>query len=130
MDDDRSDDPPRPGGSSGPRPGGRSGPPPGPTAPWDPGAWQPVPPWLADRYARGRSHAETALILGILGVVLLPVLAPFAIWQAREAEKLGVPATAGRVLGWVGTVLLGVFLLFLVLWLVAAAFLIGFGGGG
>ncbi|GAB2621433.1 hypothetical protein GCM10009696_28950 [Kocuria himachalensis] len=122
MDDDRSDDTPRPGGSSGP--------PPGPTAPWDPGAWQPVPPWLADRYARGRSHAETALILGILGVVLLPVLAPFAIWQAREAEKLGVPATAGRVLGWVGTVLLGVFLLFLVLWLVAAAFLIGFGGGG
>ncbi len=129
MDDDRSDDTPRPGGRSGPPPGS-SGPPPGPTAPWDPGAWQPVPPWLGDRYARGRSHAETALILGILGVVLLPVLAPFAIWQAREAEKLGVPATAGRVLGWVGTVLLGVFLLFLVLWLVAVAFLIGSGGGG
>jgi hypothetical protein len=129
VDDDRSDDTPRPGGRSGPPPGS-SGPPPGPTAPWDPGAWQPVPPWLGDRYARGRSHAETALILGILGVVLLPVLAPFAIWQAREAEKLGVPATAGRVLGWVGTVLLGVFLLFLVLWLVAVAFLIGSGGGG
>ncbi len=113
-----------------PRPGGPAGPPPAPPAPGDPGVWQPVPPWLADRYARGRSHAETALILGILGVVLLPVLAPFAVWQAREAEKLGVPATAGRVLGWVGTVLLGVFLVFLVLWLVAAAFLLGSGGGG
>jgi len=68
-------------------------------------------------------------VLGILGVVVLPLLGPFAIWQANEAEKLGVPATAGRVLGWVGTVLLGVFLLFFGIWITAVLFLIASNGG-
>ena len=51
--------------------------------------------------------------------MVLPLLSPFAPWQARAAEKLGVPATAGKVLGWVGTVLPGLFLASVPLWLVA-----------
>lgn len=70
MDDDRSDSPPRPDGPGGAHGSGGLGPPP----PWGP------PPWQAQRFAVGRSHADTALILGILGVVVLPLLGPFAIW--------------------------------------------------
>ena len=118
MDDDRSPFPPRPDGRGDHAPHGAYGPPP----------WAPPPPWQAERVAEGRSHAETALILGILGLVVLPVLAPFAIWQAGKAEKLGVPATAGRVLGWVGTVLLGVVVVFFVLALAGLALVAGAGG--
>ncbi|MEX5300163.1 hypothetical protein RCG67_15430 [Kocuria sp. CPCC 205292] len=125
MDDDRSDSPPRPDGPGGtpgpggPAPAGGYGPPP---------PWGPSPQW--ERFAVGRSHADTALILGILGVVVLPLLGPFAIWQAKEAEKLGTPATPGKVLGWVGTVLLGLFLVLFALWLAGVAFLLSSGGGG
>ncbi|MGX5358372.1 DUF4190 domain-containing protein [Kocuria sp. KH4] len=135
MDDDRPDfpqHPDRPGGATGrgdaPGPGGA--PVPGGSAPaggyGPPPPWGPPPSW--ERFAAGRSHADTALILGILGVVVLPLLGPFAIWQAGEAEKLGVPATPGRVLGWIGTVLLAVAVLVLVLWLIAVVFLISSGG--
>jgi uncharacterized Tic20 family protein len=52
------------------------------------------------------SAATMSLIFGILGVVLLPIVfGPLAIWQAKKAERLGKPATAGKVLGWIGVAL-------------------------
>ena len=75
--------------------------------------------------ADANSAATLSLVLGILGIVILPILAPFAIWQANKAEKLGKPATAGKVLGWIGVAFLAigvlVFLFFLVALLVGAS---------
>lgn len=52
------------------------------------------------------SAATLSLVFGILAVVLLPIVfGPLAVWQARKAERLGKPATAGKVLGWIGIVL-------------------------
>ncbi len=76
---------------------------------------------------RNNSKATTALILGILGLVLCQILSIFAIIVGKEAEREirysggtqggeGL-ATAGRVLGWIGVVMfvivvLAVFVLF------------------
>lgn len=74
------------------------------------------------------SQAVTALVLGILGLVTCPVLGPFA-WQIgqkeldaidegrRPAQNRGT-ANAGKILGIVGTALLGISLLVLVFFLV------------
>ena len=72
------------------------------------GRWEYVPanPQDAQRYAEASRSADLSLILGILGVTVLPVLGPFALWRATKAEKLGGRATAGKVLGWVGIVML------------------------
>ncbi|HKF81274.1 MAG TPA: hypothetical protein VKB17_10660 [Thermoleophilaceae bacterium] len=58
-----------------------------------------------------------ALILGIVGLVLCGIAAPFAWWQGQSAERaidasggtLGGKgmATTGKILGIVGTVILG-----------------------
>ncbi len=56
--------------------------------------------------ADANSAATLSLVFGILGVVVLPILAPLALWQARKAEKLGKSATAGKVLGWIGVAFL------------------------
>lgn len=82
-----------------------------------PGRWEyvPVSPQDAQQQVQAAKSAETSLVLGIIGVVMLPVLAPFALWQAYKSEKLGGRATAGKVLGWVGVALL----ILGVLWLVA-----------
>lgn len=59
--------------------------------------------------------SQMSLIFGILSVVLLGIVfGPLAIWQASKAERLGAAATAGKVLGWVGTVLGALGLLWLV----------------
>ncbi|WP_233542791.1 DUF4190 domain-containing protein [Kocuria tytonis] len=72
------------------------------------GRWEYVPggPEDAQRYAQASKSADTSLVLGILAVTVLPILAPFAVWQASKAEKLGGRATPGKVLGWVGVALL------------------------
>ena len=53
---------------------------------------------------------------------MLPLLAPFAVWQASKAEKLGGRATAGKILGWVGVALL----ILVVLWVIFLMAIWGF----
>ena len=83
------------------------------------GRWEYVPgsPQDAQRYAEASKSTDLSLILGILGVTVLPFLGPFALWQATKAEKLGGRATAGKVLGWVGIVMLVLMVVWLVLML-------------
>lgn len=101
-------------------------PPPGYGAPPPPGYGAPPPAG----YAVDHPQTTTVLVLGILGVVLCQVVAPFA-WVMgrrvlREIDASGGriggrgPAQAGYVLGIVGTVMLGVGLLFLVVYAVVA----------
>lgn len=63
------------------------------------------------------SQATVALVLGILGLVLCGILAPFA-WNIGSKELAGIEAgrrdpsnrgvaQAGRILGIIGTILLG-----------------------
>ena len=114
-----SQESPYDGGAS----GTRSTPPPyQPTQPYQPyqsGGYQPGPyqsgghqagPYQSYQpsYAalEGEKAAQLSLILGLVGLFVAGfVLGPLAIWQARKAERLGVPATAGKVLGWVVTIL-------------------------
>jgi D-methionine transport system substrate-binding protein len=57
----------------------------------------------------GETRATRSLILGIVGL-FAPIVAPFAIWQAGKARKDGNPAKAGRILGWIGSALLVIWL--------------------
>ncbi|WP_104167843.1 DUF4190 domain-containing protein [Arthrobacter sp. SX1312] len=67
----------------------------------------------------GEKAAQLSLILGLVGFFVAGiVLGPLAIWQARKAERLGVPATAGKVLGWIVTALYGLAILFGILFFV------------
>lgn len=72
------------------------------------GRWEYVPASAQDAQQQDQAarSSEASLVLGILGVVILPILAPFALWQAYKSEKLGGRATSGKVLGWVGVALL------------------------
>lgn len=85
---------------------------------WHAGAvtYQPPPPGAHPQPPRDHPQATTALVLGILGLVLCGVLAPFA-WvvggrAVREIDASGgalggrSQANAGRILGIVGSVLL------------------------
>jgi hypothetical protein len=79
------------------------------------------------------SQSVTVFVLGILSIIVCQVLGPFA-WKMgndevraisegrRSSENLGL-AQAGRICGIVGTCLLGLVLVFFVLWL----FLLMFG---
>jgi hypothetical protein len=70
------------------------------------------------------SNAVLALVLGILGIVLCPVLSPFALVLGKRAEEevdasggtiggRGL-ATAGKITGIVGSVLLGLWVALIV----------------
>jgi hypothetical protein len=78
-----------------------------------------------------QSQAVTALVLGILSIVLCQVLGPFA-WKIGHEELKAITegrrpvanqglAQAGKICGIVGTCLLGLIVLFFVLWLVLLA---------
>lgn len=78
------------------------------------------------------SQATTVLVLGILGLVICQVLGPFAwVMGNRELEAIDAgrrapenrgTANAGRILGIVSTVLLGIGLIIGILVLVGAIF--------
>lgn len=58
------------------------------------------------RTLEGEKAAQLSLILGLVGLFFAGmILGPLAIWQAGKAEKLGVQATPGKVLGWISTIL-------------------------
>ena len=76
-----------------------------------------------------------ALVLGILGLVICPLCGPFAWWQGRSAEGAVAAsggqyggkgmATAGKILGIIGTVVLVLVVIVLIGSLVAGLTLVG-----
>jgi hypothetical protein len=77
-----------------------------------------------------QSQATTALVLGILGLVICQVLGPFA-WSIGNKELQAIDAgrrppenrgtaNAGKILGIVSTVLLGVGIVFIILLIVGS----------
>lgn len=55
--------------------------------------------------SEGQSAATLSLVFGIVGIFVFGfIFGPLAIWQASKAEKLGAPATAGKVFGWIDCV--------------------------
>jgi len=78
--------------------------------------YQPPPP--------DHPQTTTILILGICGLVLCQVLGPFAWWMGNKALReidasngqVGGRDTVkvGRILGIIGTIILGLFILFVV----------------
>ena len=129
-------------GQAGPGQPGPGQPGPGQPGQEQPGYWQqqaqgqqpPYPPphgYPAHgqvHYAPDHPKATTSLVLGILGVVLCQVIAPFA-WSMGKRTLNEIDASQGRlggrgaaqagyVLGIVGTVLLGLSLVFILIYVV------------
>jgi hypothetical protein len=85
-------------------------------------------PMAPQQYAPDHPRATTSLVLGILGVVLCQVLAPFAwVIGKRTVDEIDASggrmggrgsAQAGYILGIVGTVLLGLGVVYLLIMLV------------
>ena len=94
----------------------------------------PIPPPRQDPYPE-QSQAVTALVLGVLSIVVCQLLGPFAwkmgndelraITEGRRSPEGQSMAQAGKITGIVGTCLLALAVAFLVFFLVAA--LLGFG---
>ncbi|WP_435298437.1 hypothetical protein [Timonella sp. A28] len=55
---------------------------------------------------QGQKDAQTSWILGLIGLItsLGIILGPMALHYAKKAERAGVSATAGKVLGWISIV--------------------------
>lgn len=88
-------------------------------------------------YAMDHPKATTSLVLGILGVVLCSIVAPFA-WSMGKKTLTEIDASggqlggrgsaqAGYVLGIVGTVLLAVGIVFLIIYVIIIIAALGFG---
>ena len=108
--------------------------------PWQqPGYPQPgyPQPGYSTQYPPDHPKATTSLVLGILGVVLCQVVAPFAwVMGKRTLDEIDASqgtvggrgaAQAGYILGIVGTVLLGLGLIFAVIWIIFAIAIVGGG---
>ena len=89
------------------------------------------------QYPPDHPKATTSLVLGILGVVLCQVVAPFAwVMGKRTLDEIDASqgtvggrgaAQAGYILGIVGTVLLGLGVIFAVIWIIFAIAIVGGG---
>ncbi len=82
-------------------------------------------PVVADMPGATKSDATTVFILGVLGIVVCQLCAPFA-WKKGNTYRdvcmiHGIDpdglATAGRILGIVGTVILGLNVIFMLIWI-------------
>jgi hypothetical protein len=94
-------------------------------------------PYYQQQYVPVQDHPQstTALILGILGVVLCQVLGPVALFMGRKAMReidasggaLGGRGNAqvGYILGIVGTILLGVGIVIGIIYLIVIIAVIG-----
>jgi uncharacterized Tic20 family protein len=87
--------------------------------PSQPGAYgQPQP-----SKSEGQSAATLSLIFGIVGIVFFGIIfGPLAIWQASKAEKLGVPATAGKIMGWIAVAFAVIYFMFAALGMVFSSY--------
>jgi hypothetical protein len=96
---------------------------------------QPYPPYGFPAAPQEHPKATTAMVLGILGLVMCGVAAPFA-WAIGKRAVAEIDASGGRlggrsqaqtgyILGIVGTVLLGLGLLFLVFYFIVVVVAIG-----
>jgi hypothetical protein len=110
-----------------------------PGQPGQPGyGYSPQPYGAPMQFAPDHPKATTSLVLGILGLVLCSVLAPFAwVMGKRTVGEIDASngqlggrgaAQAGYICGIIGTVLLGLGLAFLVVWLVIVIAAIGTAG--
>lgn len=88
-----------------------------------PGYGYPYPP--VD--PRAQSQATTALVLGIVGLVSMlgVILGPIALVQARKAREGGADATAGRVLGWIATIIGALSVLLIIGWVIFVLSILG-----
>lgn len=95
--------------------------------------------WNASQQQTLSSKALVSLILGILGLVALPIIGPVgAIWLAKlaEVEVSQDPslsgrelAKAGRVLGWLSLGLTACGAVLAIIWLIFVFVTLGGGGG-
>jgi hypothetical protein len=101
----------------------------GQNPPAAPPGYAPGPyPGSPQGYRQDHPRANTALVLGILGIVLCQLISPFAMSMGRKAMReidasggaLGGrgSAQAGWILGLIGTILIGVTLLFVAVFVV------------
>ena len=75
-----------------------------PDAGWQQPPGYPMPP----QNPEGQSASTTSLVLGIIGLFTFGIiLGPLAIYFAAKAERNGVSATPGKVIGWIVTILHG-----------------------
>ncbi|TDK24097.1 hypothetical protein E2F48_15075 [Arthrobacter crusticola] len=62
--------------------------------------------YLTDPAEEAEKARNTALFSGVFGLFIAGIIAgPIAIFQARKAERLGRSARAGKILGWISTIL-------------------------
>ncbi len=80
------------------------------------GGSDPMAAAQAHLYMQGMSHRSTATTFGVIGLFVLGIVfGPLALVQANKAEALGVKATAGKVLGWIGVAFAILWVLFIAL---------------